>query len=145
MNIRVSSHTRFLLDANVLAGVFLGRRGAVTLVDPWITHQEAATSILVYGEVVEYAMGFADYARRLVHLRTLLHTIPAYPVTYEIMERYAALRRAMRLSSSGLIGDVDTLIAATALEHELTVVTTDTDFMRVPGLRSHVIPLSTIK
>lgn len=30
----------------------------------------------------------------------------------------------------GLIGDVDTLIAATALEHWLTIVTLDGDFAR---------------
>lgn len=34
----------------------------------------------------------------------------------------------------GLIGDIDTLIAATALEHNLTVVTLDSDFTRVSGL-----------
>jgi PIN domain len=34
----------------------------------------------------------------------------------------------------GLIGDIDTLIAATALEYDLTLVTTDSDFVRVPGL-----------
>lgn len=121
----------------------MGRRGAVALADPWITNQEAATSILVYGEVVEYAMGFTDYARRLVHLQTLLDTIVVYPVTYAIMERCAALRRTIR--SSGLIGDVDTLIAATALEHGLTIVTTDTDFTRVPSLSLQVLPLHAIK
>jgi len=35
----------------------------------------------------------------------------------------------------GLVGDVDTLITATALEHDLTLVTTDGDFERVPDLR----------
>jgi predicted nucleic acid-binding protein len=35
----------------------------------------------------------------------------------------------------GLIGDIDTLIAATAIERDLTVVTTDSDFERVPGLK----------
>ena len=35
----------------------------------------------------------------------------------------------------GLIGDVDTLIAATALERNLTVINLDQDFTRVPGLR----------
>jgi predicted nucleic acid-binding protein len=34
-----------------------------------------------------------------------------------------------------LIGDIDTFIAATALEHDLTLVTMDTDFQRVPGLK----------
>jgi len=35
----------------------------------------------------------------------------------------------------GMIGDVDTLIAATAIENDLTLVTTDSDFERVPELR----------
>jgi predicted nucleic acid-binding protein len=34
----------------------------------------------------------------------------------------------------GLIGDIDKLIAATALEANLTVVTTDRDLQRVPDL-----------
>jgi predicted nucleic acid-binding protein len=35
---------------------------------------------------------------------------------------------------------VDTLIAATALERGLTVVTMDTDFRRVPDLQVHLVP-----
>lgn len=46
--------------------------------------------------------------------------------TYAILERYADLRRQLRPPyGPGLIGDIDTLIAATALEHDLTLVTTD--------------------
>ena len=52
---------------------------------------------------------------------------------YPILERYADLRRQMR-PSGGLIGDIDTLIAATALGRGLTVVTRDTDFQPLPGL-----------
>src|SRR5207249_99102 len=49
--------------------------------------------------------------------------------------RYADLRRQMRPPRGpGLIGDIDTLIAATAIERKLTLVTADTDFQRVPGL-----------
>jgi predicted nucleic acid-binding protein len=38
-----------------------------------------------------------------------------------------------------MIGDVDTLIAATALERNLTVVTLDQDYQRVPGLGVHLL------
>ncbi len=52
------------------------------------------------------------------------------------MQRYASLRRQLRRPyGAGLIGDIDTLIAATALEYDLEVVTTDGDFTRVPSLR----------
>jgi predicted nucleic acid-binding protein len=39
----------------------------------------------------------------------------------------------------GLIGDIDVLIAATAIEHDLTIVTTDGDFERVPNLKSMIV------
>ena len=45
----------------------------------------------------------------------------------------------MALDSLGM--DIDTLIAATALERDLTVVTTDQDFERVPGLKVMLIAL----
>jgi len=40
----------------------------------------------------------------------------------------------------GLIGDIDTLIAATAIERHLTVVTCDEDFARIAGLQTIIIP-----
>ena len=49
------------------------------------------------------------------------------------------------LYGSGLIGDIDTLIAATALYNNLTVVTTDSDFTRVPGLKLMHIPRQTLR
>jgi predicted nucleic acid-binding protein len=55
------------------------------------------------------------------------------------MERYADTRRSLRPTGS-LIGDVDTLIAATALERSLELVTVDEDFSRVPDLSINLIP-----
>lgn len=57
-----------------------------------------------------------------------------YYLTLDILERYADIRLALRRGQ--LIGDVDTLIAATALERDLTIVTLDPDFQRVPNLRA---------
>jgi predicted nucleic acid-binding protein len=62
-------------------------------------------------------------------LRGLLGAIYPYFLTYSILERYAEIRRTLRPPHGpGLIGDIDTLIAATALERNLTVVTMDSDF-----------------
>ena len=68
-----------------------------------------------------------------------------YDMTYAILERYADLRRALRLPHGpGLIGDMDTLICATALVYGLTVVTLDSDHTRVPGLSVMRLPRSAI-
>jgi predicted nucleic acid-binding protein len=57
----------------------------------------------------------------------------SFKLTYAILERYAELRRTLR-PRGAMIGDIDTLIASTALVHDPTVVTLDNDYTRVPGL-----------
>lgn len=50
---------RYLLDTALVAGYLHGRQKAVELITPWVTKSEAATSMLVYAEVVEYLQGFS--------------------------------------------------------------------------------------
>lgn len=136
----------YLLDANIVAAYLLGKQGAGDLAHAWVQNNEAATSILVYGEVCEYLKGLPDVSKRLVALRTLLQKVYPYPFTYPSLELYAEIRRAMRPPHGpGLIGDIDTLIAATALDNGLTLVTTDSDFTRVPKLSVMHIPRATLK
>lgn len=132
---------RYLLDTSVLSAYLLGRPGAVSLVSPWIRSREVATSILVFGEVIEYLKGRQDFEQRHSELRDLVVEISSHFLTYSIVERYADIRRHLRPPHGpGLIGDIDTLIAATAFERNLTLVTADSDFERVPGLKVRVIP-----
>ena len=130
---------RQLLDTPLLAAYLLNRPAAVALIAPWIRTREAATSILAYGEVNEYIAGRPNYAQLHARLLELLLEVPPFFVTYPIMRRYGDLRRALR-GANALIGDLDTIIAATALERNLTVVTTDSDFQRVPSLRVTLVP-----
>jgi predicted nucleic acid-binding protein len=126
---------RYLLDTGLVTAYLRGRTGAVSLLQPWIDRDEATTSAVVYGEVIEYFKILSDFPRRQALLRALFRRIRSYDLTYAILEHYADLRLAMRPPrGAGLIGDVVTLIAATALEHDLTVVSLDSDFTRVPGL-----------
>jgi len=105
---------RYLLDTPMVSAYLLSRPAALTLVRPWIEHGEVATSILVYGEVNEYIRGRPDYSQLHTQLVDLLKEIPPLFVTYPIMRRYGDIRRALR-STNSLIGDVDTIISATAL------------------------------
>jgi predicted nucleic acid-binding protein len=136
---------RYLLDTGPLGAYLQGRQPAVDLIVPWIRRGEATTSILVYGEIIEYLKSLRDYPARHLGLRALLGAISPSLLTYAIMERYAQIRRTLRPPHGpGLIGDIDTLIAATALEGNLTVVTTDSDYERVPGLRVRRISLKRV-
>jgi predicted nucleic acid-binding protein len=137
---------RYLLDTAPLAALLLARPAAVDLISPWLKRHEVATSILAYAEVVEYSKDFADAKHRQSQLRRLLGEVYPYFLTYPILERYTDIRRSLRRpQGKGLIGDIDTLIAATALERNLTVVTIDTDFQRVPDLQVMLLSPSSMK
>jgi predicted nucleic acid-binding protein len=136
----------YLLDTAIVTAYLRGRPGATALVSPWIVARQVGISVVVYGEGIEYLRGFPDPRRWQGTLRALLRQMRVYDLTYPILERYADLRRAMRPPHGpGIIGDIDTLIAATALEHGLTVVTIDGDFTRVPGLLVMHLSLSAVK
>ena len=132
---------RYPVDTGPLAALLQGRPATVSLLTPWLTAYAVATSIVVYGEVVEYLKARADFSAHHAALRILLGDVYPYFLTYRILERYADIRRQLRPPHGpGLIGDMDTLIAATALERNLTLVTNDTDFQRVPNLQVLLLP-----
>ena len=86
--------------------------------------------------------GLSTFVHRQYQLRQLLREINPYFLTYSISKRYEAIRRHLRPPyGKGLIGDMDTLIAATALERNLTILTTDQDFTRVPKLKVETLNL----
>lgn len=132
---------RYLLDTTPLSAYLTGQPTAVERFTPWFDSDEAATSVLVYAEVVEGLHGRAAFAALYQLLRELLVSVRPYALTYPILDRYALLRRQLRPPHGpGLIGDIDTLIAATALERGLTLVTCDSDYLRVPDLKLLLIP-----
>ena len=134
-----------LLDSPILTGYLKGRKVA-SLLEPWIEKNLAATSLLIYGEISEYNYSFPDFTRRQTELHVLLQQVYPYGLSYSILERYAELRRTLRPPHGpGLIGDMDTLIAATALVYDLTLVTTNSDFTRVPNLRLMFLPRDVLK
>jgi predicted nucleic acid-binding protein len=107
---------RYLLDNGIVVAFMKGRPGALRLVQPWMAAHEAATSVVVYGEAIEYFKGQTGYAKFRAGLRTFLREVTPLRLTYPILERYADLRLVLRPQGQ-LIGDIDTLIAATALEY----------------------------
>lgn len=76
---------RYLLDTAVLAAYLYERRGAIQIVGPWIAGREAATSILVYGEIVEHLLGRNQFPDRQAQLRRLLREIVPHFLTPQIM------------------------------------------------------------
>jgi hypothetical protein len=74
--------TRYLLDTTPLASYLFSRRGAMALIGPWLQRREVETSILCYGEVIEYLHSYADFSQRQTELRELLIEIPPSLLSY---------------------------------------------------------------
>ena len=89
---------RYLLDTTPLAAYLQGRAQAVSLITPWLRAREAATSILAYGEVVEYLKRLPTYPEQQRELRLLLREVYPYSLTYAILERFADIRLAGTLT-----------------------------------------------
>ena len=86
----------YLIDTTPLSALVFNRPAAVALINPWLRNHEAMTSVLVYGEVVEYLKGRSDFAQRHGDLFTLLREVYPYLVTVPVMQRYADVRRQLR-------------------------------------------------
>jgi tRNA(fMet)-specific endonuclease VapC len=132
---------RYLLDTSPLAAFLLGRRTALETISPWIARRQVSTSIMVYGEVVEYIRQMVNYPALHTILIRQLEEIKPLSITRTIMERYAEVRMRMRPPyGPGVLTDSDTLIAATAIKYDLVLVTHDErDFSRVPGLKTLLV------
>jgi tRNA(fMet)-specific endonuclease VapC len=126
----------YLLDTDTCIHLLRGRAAAVAqaqqhrpadLAISAITHYE-----LLYG--VEHCPP-AWRKREGRKVRLLLEHLLILPFTGETASHAAILRAGLE-STGQSIGPMDVLIAATALEHQLPIVTENLrEFQRVPGLR----------
>lgn len=93
-------------------------------------------SVVTAGELYTWAFRSAAAARRLTSLQDLLGSLVVLDTDPAIAERFGRLRATL-LDTGRPAPPMDLWIAATAIEHGLTLVTHNTDdFAAVPGLSS---------
>jgi tRNA(fMet)-specific endonuclease VapC len=124
----------YLIDSDWLIDAFIGVPAAVSLLERFRT-DGLAVSIVSYGELFEGAFSAPDPQAKLIHFRAFLERLKLLPLTEPIMEVFAHMRANLRREGR-LIPDLDLLIAATTIHHDLTLLTRNVrHFERVPGLR----------
>ncbi len=116
----------YLVDTNVLSELI--RKVPNAGVVAWFAHRPAGTlflSVLTLGEIRKGIEGMADTKRRLVLLDWLETDLPAFfsarilPVDAQVADRWGRLQAA----AGRPVPAIDSLLAATALAHDLTLVT----------------------
>lgn len=92
-------------------------------------------SLITIGELRLGVLTAHDASDRALRLETLLfaESLSPLPVDSSVAHAWAALRLALRDEGRRMPLN-DSWIAATAIAHELPVVTRDADYDEVPGL-----------
>lgn len=106
-------------------------------VDPCEPDVEIAVSVVTIAELELGVLTAAEPRIRAMRLRTLrdAEQLSALPVDRDVASAFASLAVQMRASGQGRLGIQDAWIAATAIAHDADLLTQDSDFDAVPGLR----------
>ena len=124
-----------LLDADWLIDYLDDDPAAIALVDPLIP-DGVAVSIITYTEAYQGTLRKDDPARAALELDAFLGHAPLLPYSVEVARRCARVREDLKAQGKHTRSRaLDLLIAATALEYGLTLVTRNRgDYDDIPGL-----------
>ena len=128
----------YLVDTDWVADYLKGRPTVVEQLHI-LSGDGLAISVITYGEIYEgifYGTNAAHHARIF---RQFLRGVDVLNFNRPIMQQFARIRGDLRRQGQ-MIGDLDTLIAATALHHDLTLIIRNrAHFERIPVLRLYTL------
>jgi tRNA(fMet)-specific endonuclease VapC len=127
----------YLLDTNVLSDMMRQPTGLAAQRNMAITQERpetvVCTSVIVQCELL-FGLRRRTHPRWATHYARVIDSLEVKPLDAGVVEHYAQLRAHLETAGTP-IGPNDTLIAAHALAIGAVLVTADSDFRRVPGLR----------
>lgn len=124
---------KYLIDTNIVIDHFKDKPQVVSFLQK-AEQSGLAVSVISLGEILEGLVGQPKEVKRRKDLEDFIVATTVVDVNREIAEIFAKIRANLR-NKGELINNLDILIAATALEYNLTLVTEDNDFRRIEGLR----------
>lgn len=133
----MTTGTTYLLDTNIISALMKDRSGADTATVR-ARGQHLADSTIVTSVVVQYELLFGLARHGTPRLQKAydiqIKNLPVLPLDETVGAHYAQLRAHLEKAGTP-IGANDTLIAAHALALGATLVSADSEFARVPGLK----------
>jgi tRNA(fMet)-specific endonuclease VapC len=124
----------YVLDTNTVLDYFRGRGDVAKNLLAMPPREVALPAIVAY-EIWVGVLGSQNVRRRQAQYEQFLANVEVLAFDSAVGRRAAELRHALERRGEG-IGPLDTLIAATALAHNATLVTRNVrEFGRVEGLK----------
>jgi predicted nucleic acid-binding protein len=129
----------YLLDADWAIEALANRPRAVTALRR-VVGQGLAISLITVAELYEVAFNSPNPDAYVDHLRRFLAPLRVLALDLETVERFAQIRSGLRRRGQ-IIPDFDILVGATALRHDLTLLTFNVRHLaRIEGLRIYRPP-----
>lgn len=125
---------KYLVDSDYVADYLGAHSPAVQLLSSF-AKDDLAISLITYGEIYEGIHFGRDPLKTTDVYQRFLRSVVILPLTQPIMQQFARIRGELRRTGK-IIGDFDILIASTAIQHHLTLLTRNTrDYQRIPVLK----------
>jgi len=124
----------YLVDTDAVVEYLKGRQPATEILTS-LRREDLAISLITYGEVYEGIYRGRNVEEHFKGFQLVLDRVRVLPLDLSIMRRFAQIRGELRFQGQ-LISDLDTLIAATALDHDLMLTTQNRrHFARISDLK----------
>ena len=126
----------YLIDSDVLVSYLEGDRDAVTLING-LMPAGIAISIVTYMEAFQGVLRSSNPVSRELRHAEVVHSMSVLPSTESTARSCARLRHQLTIDGKTMRDRaLDLMIAATAIEHNLTLVTRNlADYGDIPGLQ----------
>ena len=122
---------KYLIDSDILIDFLNNKTEAIKLLIR-LEESEMAISVITFAEILE---GLVDDRKKYLNVRKGLSKLSMLAVDANIAEKFAGVRAILRKKGE-LIENMDIFIAATAMSHDLVLVTNNKrDFERIKGLK----------
>jgi tRNA(fMet)-specific endonuclease VapC len=132
---------KYLIDSDWIIDLLLGRQDAISLAET-LSAEGFGISLMTFVEVYEGIFGSRNPLSSERTFQLLLDGTPVVEISRLVALQTAEMRNALR-STGGLLPLPDVMIAATAIVHDLTLVTRNLKhFERIPNLKiyDHLAP-----
>lgn len=123
----------YLVDTSWAVAYLRGNRSVVERFHS-MRNEGLAVSIVTVAELYEGIFRSNNPTQNETEVRGFLDNVVVLVIDEQLCIRFG--REMARLMNKGMvIGDIDLFIAVTALQYDLTLLTSDSDFERVAGLQ----------